>query len=284
MFFIPIGDDNPTRNRPIVTWLLLAANVIIFLVFGFQKQYQEMVLQYGFIPSQAAPVTYFTSIFLHGSIFHLIGNMLYLYIVGDNVEDKLGHLGFLVFYLLSGAAANFFHMHMVNEQMLNVPCIGASGAISAVLGAYLLMFPRNKITFFYFIFIVFFIKWGKFKLASFWAIGLWFVMQLFSHGVSGGYSPVAYGAHIGGFVMSFIILGPLVLTGGIKVFWHKEQTLRDLAVEDGDIPVYNDEGPQPNSDGSFGVYKAPYNAGESYEDPYQTAMERQKQNKEDDYW
>ncbi len=283
MFFIPISDDNPTRRRPIVTYTILVLNVAIFLIFGFTKEYRDIILQYGFIPSQAVPSTYFTSIFLHGSLFHLLGNMLYLHIVGDNVEDKLGHIGFLIFYLLTGAAANLFHMNMIGPQLQNIPTIGASGAISALLGAYLLMFPRNKIRFFYFIFIVFIIRWGTFKLASFWAIGMWFVMQLFSHASSGGFSPVAYGAHIGGFVVAFIILGPFVLLGMIKVFWHKEQTFRDIAIEDGDIPVYDDSGPQPGPDGSFGVYRAPY-----LEDPGEASasfrMTGRNQRREDDYW
>jgi membrane associated rhomboid family serine protease len=236
MFFLPIGDENPARKVPYVTFALLAVNVLVFLGLGFTSLYGDIVRQFGYIPSKAVPFTFLTSLFLHGSIFHLLGNMLYLYIVGDNVEDKLGHAGFLAFYLVTGAAANLIHGHMASGRMLDLPTIGASGAISAVLAAYLLMFPRNKIKYFYFIFVLVFIRWGTFSLASFWAIGLWFLMQLFSHAFSGGYSSVAYGAHIGGFLAGFLILGFLVLTGRIAVFWHKEQDYMDIAREEEPFP------------------------------------------------
>ena len=166
--------------------------------------------------------------------------MLYLFIVGDNVEDKLGHVGYLLFYLICGAMADAIHgaiaMTMAIKSagtsiMANIPCVGASGAISAVLGAYFVMFPRNKIKMFY----VFFFRPGTFSLPSFWIIGLWFVMQLFSQAVGGGYSGVAYGAHIGGFLSGFLIVGFLIIIGVLKPFWKREQDGFDIAYQQGMI-------------------------------------------------
>lgn len=236
MFIIPYGDENPTRRVPYVNLTLIVINVIVYLGLGFTSLYPDLVQMLGFVPSKAIYYTYFTSIFLHGSILHLIGNMLYLYIVGDNVEDKLGHVGYLAFYLICGAVADFFHGKMVAGQMLDLPCIGASGAISAVLGAYVLLFPKNKITFFYLFWIIIFIRWGTFKLASFWAIGLWFGLQLLSNAQEGAYSGVAYGAHIGGFIGGFLIVGLLALVGILKPHWHKERDLIDVVREEEGLP------------------------------------------------
>lgn len=268
MFFIPIGDDNPTRRTPYVNYALLAINTILFLGLGFTTQYQNLVMHFGFIPDKAVPYTYITSIFLHGSIWHLLGNMLYLFIVGDNVEDKLGHVGYLLFYLFCGALANVFHAAMVSGKMMHIPTIGASGAISAVLGSYMLLFPKNKIKFFYILFIFFFIRWGTFKLASLWAIGAWFIMQLFSHATSGGYTNVAYGAHIGGFIGGVLIVGTLVLVGLIQVHWHKAQDYLDIARENGEIT---------------------YTSHDRYSDPYEQQFfdrgdRRNNLPPGDDYW
>lgn len=230
MFIIPIGDDNPTGRKPYVTYALLIINVLVFLLLGFRHDYHNIVNQYGYVPDLAVPYTYITSLFLHGGLGHLVGNMLYLYIAGDNVEDKLGHAGFLIFYLACGAASDFAHGRMAPPAMMNIPVIGASGAISAVLGAYMLLFPKNKIKFFYFVWILIFIRWGTFFLQSFWAIGAWFVLQLLSHASSGA-SSVAYGAHIGGFIGGALIMGILALLGVVKAHWQFRKEQWDVEME-----------------------------------------------------
>ncbi len=245
MFFIPIGDENPTGRVPYVNYMLIAINVILFLGLGFTVHYKDIVAHFGFIPAKAIPYTYITAIFLHGSIWHLVGNMLYLWIAGDNVEDKLGHIGYLIFYLLGGAVAAVFHKAMILPQMAYVPTIGASGAISAVLGAYIVLFPRNRIKFFYFLWIFVFIRMGTFSLPSFWAIGVWFLLQLFSHSSTHGYTSVAYGAHIGGFIFGVCVIGFLVLLGILKAYWHKPQDYLDIAKEKGEI-TYSSEDYHPD--------------------------------------
>ncbi|MFP4497065.1 MAG: rhomboid family intramembrane serine protease [Vulcanimicrobiota bacterium] len=253
MFFLPYGDENPTARTPYVNYMFIALNTILFLGLGYSSLYPDIINKFAFTPSVATPYTYITSAFLHGDFFHLFGNMLYLYIAGDNVEDKLGHVGYFVFFLLGAAAANLFHMNMVSGQMLNIPTLGASGAVSAVLGAYIVLFPKNKIKFFYFFIIFFFIRLGTVKIASFWAIGLWFILQLFSHTSSRGYAPVAYGAHIGGFIVGVIIVGLLVITGVISAHWKKEKNYNDILLEDFDWGKGNatSEGADFKQDGTY---------------------------------
>lgn len=236
MLVLPIGDENPNIRKPYVNYTLIVINILIFALFNFRSDYYDIVRQFGYIPTEAVSYTYLTSLFLHASWGHLLGNMLFLYITGDNVEDKLGHFGYLIFYLFCGAAACYAHGAIASPELKNIPTIGASGAISAVLGAYVLFFPKNKIKFFYFILIIIFPKWGFFRLTSFWAIGLWFLMQLFYH-ASSNMSPVAYGAHIGGFIWGAVICGLLVLTGVIEAHWHVrhggfEDPLEEMLYED----------------------------------------------------
>jgi membrane associated rhomboid family serine protease len=229
MFFFPfpIGDENPRSTTPYVNYALLAINIIIFIIFGFMQDYQQIVMDYGFIPARMEPRNFITSIFLHGSLGHLIGNMIFLWIVGDNIEDKLGHVWYLFFYLAGGIAANFFHSALIPPELRVIPAIGASGAISAVLGAYAIMFPKNKIVFIYFVWIILIINWGKFRIASLWAIGFWFLLQLFYQFAETDTS-VAYGAHIGGFVFGVIIIGILIFTGLVEAHWKKRHDEYDM--------------------------------------------------------
>lgn len=204
----PIGDDNSARTGfPIVTYGLIAINVLVFIL-ELQRG-ASFIREWAFIPAefQADPSgefrTIFTAMFMHGSWLHLFGNMLYLWIFGDNVEDNFGSLRFLVFYLLSGIAGTFAQMAVMPES--NIPNLGASGAIAGVLGAYIYLFPRGRVR-------VLVGRGGIAHVPAIFAIGLWFALQLFSglgdiantarNADVGG---VAYMAHVGGFVAGFIL-------------------------------------------------------------------------------
>jgi membrane associated rhomboid family serine protease len=198
---IPLGDENPTRSFPVVTVALVIANVLVFLydkLIGFGAP--EALIEYAMIPCtisgqceyQIPPITphwltIFTSMFLHAGILHLGGNMLYLWIFGNNVEDALGHFQFLFWYLVWGVAAAL--AHVVINAASPIPTVGASGAIAGALGAYFVLFPMARIrvlVFFFFITVI--------AVPAFILLGLWFLMQFqFQPGV-------ATMAHAGGFV------------------------------------------------------------------------------------
>jgi membrane associated rhomboid family serine protease len=203
----PIGDDDTQRRSfPAVTYALIALNVLMFLVelSGGDRFIQE----WAFIPARfsADPmgqaVTIFTAMFMHGGWLHLFGNMLFLWIFGDNVEDRFGHLQFLIFYLLVGIAATLAQFAMAPHS--SVPNVGASGAIAGVLGAYILMFPQSRVN----------VLLGRQIVAmpALIVIGLWIALQLFSEVGAIAYTDetadvggVAYMAHIGGFLAGFLL-------------------------------------------------------------------------------
>jgi membrane associated rhomboid family serine protease len=218
---LPLKDINPTRHTPWVTMGLVGANVLVFLVqlgIGLQRS----VIMGGFVPSllfgsepQAwrlpdgvaapalAPVaTLFSSMFMHGGFLHLGGNMLYLWIFGNNVEDRLGHLNFLAFYLLGGLAATMSHalIHPGSE----LPLVGASGAVAAVLGAYWRLYPRARVRCLVFLF--FFVTFLELPAAL--VLGLWILIQFISGvlGLGVGSGGVAWFAHIGGFLAGIVLL------------------------------------------------------------------------------
>jgi len=206
LLILPVGDENPRRRTPTVNYLLLAANFIIFayLFLLHGADYAAVLWKYGLVPRRflqdpagQAP-NLVAAMFLHGGTAHLFGNMLFLWIAGDNVEDRLGHRGYLLFYVLSGLVANVGHVMMATGPSAFVPCVGASGAIAGVLGAYMVWFPRRRIRFWYF----FFFLMGFFTLPSLYAIGFWFLEQLYLKSLADHsiYTGVAYWAHIGGFV------------------------------------------------------------------------------------
>lgn len=207
MIGIPIKDNNPRTQVPVLNFLLLASNILVhFYQFGFtQEEYRAFIYQYGAIPSQivqgANLQNLFTSMFVHGDWAHLIGNMLYLYIFGDNVENILGTVKYLFFYLLCGIAAAL--THVLVDPASTVPMVGASGAISGVLGAYLLSFPRVRVLLLVQVFIIFYSFW----VPAFYVLGLYFVIQvglgLMSLGAQGS-GGVAWFAHIGGFLVGLI--------------------------------------------------------------------------------
>ena len=213
---IPLHDDNPTELTPVVTVISIAACILVFfyqisLPVGVDKTF---VFQYGAIPAlvfgQAgltetevaipAYATLLTSMFLHGGWMHLIGNMLYLWVFGNNIEDVMGHTKYALFYLTCGILAAL--SHAVTDPSSTVPMVGASGAISGVLGAYVLLFPRAQV-------LVLIPGLGLTKVAAGIVLGMWFVMQLFSGGMSIGSKGggVAFFAHIGGFLAGMALIG-----------------------------------------------------------------------------
>jgi membrane associated rhomboid family serine protease len=203
----PVSDDNTrVRTLPVVTYSLIALNVLIFLLQ--LSGGDQFIKDWAFIPSRfsAAPaadaVTIFTAMFMHGGWLHLFSNMLFLWIFGDNVEDRFGHLPFLVFYLLVGVAATFAQFAIAPGS--SVPNVGASGAIAGVLAAYLLMFPQSRVN----------VLLGRQIVAmpAVIVLGLWIVLQLFSGVGTIAYTDetadvggVAYMAHIGGFVAGLML-------------------------------------------------------------------------------
>ena len=213
--FFPLKDDNPTSSFPFVTIGLILTNILIFfhqISLGMQES-QRFVFQWGAIPYQiihgewiydlspGIPIrfTLFSSMFLHGGFLHLFGNMLYLWIFGNNIEDTLGHFRFLVFYLLCGLVAAMTQVLSIPNS--TVPMIGASGAVAGILGAYLLLFPHARVLTLMFIF--FFIR--LIRLPAVIVLGFWFFIQLLSASARTE-SNVAFFAHIGGFVVGLILV------------------------------------------------------------------------------
>jgi membrane associated rhomboid family serine protease len=216
---IPLHDDNPTETMPLVTVGLVAACTVIFfyqLSLGSQAG-QRFVYQYGAIPAvlfgqeslprgmAAIPASFslITSMFLHGGFLHLIGNMLYLWIFGNNIEDAMGHIRFIGFYLLCGVIAAMSHALVAPGSVM--PMIGASGAISGVLGAYLLLYPRAHV----YVLIPFGFFFWRTYVPAFLVLGFWFVLQLISGtaSIGGGGGGVAWFAHIGGFLAGMVLIG-----------------------------------------------------------------------------
>ena len=208
---IPLKDDNPTSGKPIVTYLIISCCILIFLIQLTSQSYKtgQLFYSYGLIPSvlmgnnqlpmdlYAVPawITIFTSMFMHGGFMHLAGNMLYMWIFADNIEDDLGKNRFLIFYLLAGVGAGMTQVLM--DTYSEIPMVGASGAIGGVLGAYLINYPNAKV--------LVLIPFGFFsqliKIRALYVLGFWFILQFISSG--GG---IAYAAHIGGFISGIILI------------------------------------------------------------------------------
>jgi len=212
----PYKDDNPTRTFPFITIGIIAINIIVY-IWEVLSPYGEkfIVYKYGAIPSsiisleKADPIslhpaaTVFSSMFLHGGLLHVGGNMLYLWIFGDNIEDRLGHIRFLVFYLISGIAAAY--SHAISSPGSTIPMIGASGAVAGVLGAYIFLFPRARVhTLIFFGFFV-----DVVKIPALIVIGFWAIIQVVNGLLSQGLMPqggVAWFAHVGGFLTGFLTI------------------------------------------------------------------------------
>ena len=207
---IPIRDQIPTRRVPVVNYLLIAANILVFILMWLAGSNQEALInEYAMIPAQVTAgldlgdiADIFTSMFMHGGIAHIAGNMLYLWIFGDNVEDAMGHGKYLFFYLTGGVVASL--AHILTNPGSQLPTVGASGAIAAVLGAYLILYPQSRVQTI--------IPLGYFMritvVPASIVLGLWFVLQLFSGFLSLGgpdVGGVAFWAHIGGFVTGVVL-------------------------------------------------------------------------------
>lgn len=218
----PIRDHNPSLRTPYVTYALLATNILVYLTYGFEtngRVLAQIYTTWGAIPREIANGSgmqgVFTSMFMHGGWMHLIGNMLFLWIFGDNMEDQLGHGKFLVFYLFGGVCATLAHV-AVNANS-GVPLVGASGAIAAVMGGYLLLFPKAKVDILLIIVIIF----KVFPIPAWVMLGLWFVFQVFNGAAAGADSGVAYWAHAGGFVVGIGLMLPWWLRRGGMAFWDR---------------------------------------------------------------
>jgi membrane associated rhomboid family serine protease len=213
---IPLRDINPTERFAIVTLLLIILNIAVFLyelVLGGIEG-EQFIVSHALIPnrlfSQAAAmegalpvaITLITSMFLHGGLLHIAGNMLYLWIFGNNVEDSMGRLRFVLFYLLCGSFAAYAHALMNRSSI--VPMIGASGAISGVLGAYLLLYPRARVV--TLVMFGFYIR--TIEVPAMFVLGFWFALQFLNALIMGGSEGgVAWYAHVGGFVAGMLLIG-----------------------------------------------------------------------------
>jgi membrane associated rhomboid family serine protease len=215
---LPLKDNVPTRRLPIVTIAIIVANILLWLLWeraGARPAFQNALADGAYFPCEADgscngpgwpwPINVFTSMFMHAGWEHILGNMLFLWIFGNNVEDTLGRLRFLVFYLVGGIAAtalqSFITLGFGSQRAAEVPNLGASGAIAAVLGAYFILLPRSRV-------LTFLLPFFFFEIPAMFFLGLWFLFQL----VQGGFSfvqpetggGVAFFAHIGGFLFGLV--------------------------------------------------------------------------------
>ena len=209
----PVSDVIPSRTVPVVTVGLIVLNSLVFLyqVTLPAPLLEAFVAHYALIPADFSWPSVFTSMFLHGGWMHVIGNMLYLWIFGDNVEDRLGHVPFLIFYLASGCAAAM--LQLVINPFTTVPMIGASGAIAGVMGAYFVLYPESRVLTAIFLFFFF----DLVEIPAIFFLGIWFVMQVLngvgSLGVASAGGGTAFWAHIGGFVVGGMV-GVALRLGG----------------------------------------------------------------------
>jgi membrane associated rhomboid family serine protease len=217
MFPIPIKVTQPSYSRPLVTIVLIAINVWVFLHYISLDPYSRnhFTQLYALRPARFHAENLLTHMFLHAGWIHLIGNMLFLWVFGDNVEDILGHGKYLLFYLLCGVAAGL--AQMVIDPFSRVPMVGASGAIAGVMGAYLIKFPQSRV-----VMVAWLILFFKFDLPAWLMLLYWFGVQIFGgvgslgDGAQGG---VAFFAHVGGFIVGIILIQ---LMGARQRYWHRK--------------------------------------------------------------
>ncbi|MCB2095139.1 MAG: rhomboid family intramembrane serine protease [Rhodobacteraceae bacterium] len=218
----PIRDHNPSARTPYVTYAIIALNVLVFMlepsINGDQMVLAGFWRDWAMIP---AAVTQggelrgiFTSMFLHAGILHLGGNMLFLWVFGDNLEDQMGPVGFAAFYLACGVAAAL--THIAADPGSPIPTVGASGAIAGVMGGYLLLFPKAKVD----VLVIFVFFFWVFTISAWVVLGVWFAIQLFSGlGAPASNGGVAYWAHAGGFFAGVLLTLPVWLKRGARGFW-----------------------------------------------------------------
>ena len=220
----PFRDHNPSRHTPYVTWAVMAINIVVFAAYS--PLLTDQIALAGFFDTWAmVPAeitsgqeyhTAITSMFLHGGLMHIAGNMLFLWIFGDNIEDAMGHIPFALFYIVSGLGADAFHI--LSDPNSIVPTVGASGAIAGVMGGYLLLYPKAKVD----VALILVIFFRIFTLPAFVVLGIWMGLQIFgelaSNPTGGG---IAYWAHIGGFIVGVIFTLPIWLKLGGTAFWQR---------------------------------------------------------------
>jgi membrane associated rhomboid family serine protease len=217
---IPLRDTIPSKTFPVVNWLIIISNLIVFVAETrmSEPQLAAFLYQYGLVPSRIIPAilgdtndirigilsTFMTNIFIHGNLLHFIGNMWFLFIFGDNVEDRMGKLNYLLFYLMAGLLASITHYFLHVQS--TIPAIGASGAISGVMAAYMFLFPQSKVIT---LIPVFYILPLFIPVRAYIFIGIWFLIQLINgtrlllfHGTASG---IAFWAHIGGFIAGLLL-------------------------------------------------------------------------------
>lgn len=218
MFFFPFKDDNPTKRKPFIAYLIIFLCCLIYL-FQFSLSSADgysLIKVFGATPyllsNQLFNYWYsaLSSMFLHGSLMHLLGNLIYLWIFGDNIEDEFGKFNFIIFYILCGIGAVIAQILLDSQS--NVPMIGASGAIAGLLGSYIVLYPKAKI--FVFAWIVIFVR--IIQVPAFIVIGIWISLQ-FMNVFDQGSSGIAYSAHIGGFLTG-LILTPFFKKSSTKIF------------------------------------------------------------------
>ncbi|APZ53703.1 rhomboid family intramembrane serine protease [Salipiger abyssi] len=222
----PIRDHNPSGRTPYVTYGLIVANILIFLsywsLFQQPRALNAFFYDWALIPalvSEGGGLTgMLTSMFLHGGVAHLAGNMLFLFIFGDNIEDEMGHLRFLGFYLACGLLAAL--THYLAAPFSPVPTVGASGAIAGVMGGYLLLFPRARVD----ILVILIVFFKILPIPAWIVLAVWFALQVFGGvGSAADGSGVAYWAHLGGFVAGLLLTVPVWLRRGGPRYWNRTQ-------------------------------------------------------------
>lgn len=220
----PFRDHNPSTRKPVVTWALMALCITVYaLTWRFEADpaaLSRLYFDYALIPARLSNgengAALVTSAFLHAGPLHLLGNMLFLWIFGDNMEDQMGHLPYLLFYLACAVAAGAMQVALAPESQ--VPMVGASGAIAGVMGGYLLMFPKARVD----ILLIFIVFIRSFPLPAWVVLVLWFALQLLSGlGAEAGTGGVAYWAHIGGFAAGLALTIPLWRRRGGVRFWAR---------------------------------------------------------------
>ncbi|MCW1955832.1 MAG: rhomboid family intramembrane serine protease [Roseobacter sp.] len=220
----PFRDHNPSGRTPYVTYALIAANIAVFLsywhLFADPRALSEFYTDYALIPAAITAGQGYeglvSSMFLHGGVMHLGGNMLFLWIFGDNMEDEMGHLGFFGFYIMAGLLAGFVHVLFAPGSA--VPTVGASGAIAGVMGGYLLLFPRAKVD----ILLIIIIFFRVVTLPAYVMLAVWFGLQFFGGlGADPDSGGVAYWAHSGGFIAGLVLTLPTFMRLGGPRFWRE---------------------------------------------------------------
>ncbi len=206
-FLLPVAVDYEARRYPVVTFTLIGLNTALYLIglalsLGGQGETEPLIMNLGLIPAEKTWLTWFTSMFVHAGFFHCAGNMIYLFLFGACVEDLMGRAWFALFYLAGGLIANLSQVILTTDVEADIPIVGASGAISAVIGAFLIVLPRTKINFRYFGWFFFRVFSGEFWVPAWIVIALWFLMDFASlvlHlSVANPGGGVAFGAHVGG--------------------------------------------------------------------------------------